>query len=295
MATTKKKFFKKSAARKATAPKKAAAPAAPTVKVKFRTEMLKTLKEDVYENNAYNFAVCSEIENGNCEQLSQIFTCREGLIGAFRSLLYENKKLSNKKISIMLWINSGNETHMKHFGAPIPYDKWVDSSVKASLKAVNCFEKRNKWLRTKAYRVNHEYGKSQRVYVFQGSRWWMTSSYLLSLFLLLLRLGRGPEMKKVASNASTATIVETIKDIAKSGKNDYLRVGAVDKWVVFLDNRRKIFKGRKTFVDNFKATDDVNGEGILKLTDNNARDEQTQKRFNDCLREAGLSVVRSTR
>lgn len=290
--TKKKKFFKTATARKAAvAPKKAAASTPSTVKVNFRPAFKKSLEkaDNLYENNMYNFSVCSEIKNGSCAQLSDTYSCREGLIGAFRTLLYDND-LSDKKISIMVYTFSGGKTNIGGQFGDISYNKWAADSAKAGLKLLNHFEKRNKWFRTKAYRVDHKYNKEYRMYVFQGSRWWMTSSYVLSLFLLLLRIARRTEIHKIAANASTATLTKSIMSLPKGDDSGY--AVAADKWAVFLNNRRKIFRGRKTFRDNFKATGDINAEGILKLINNNARDEEVQKRFNACLKEAGLSVTK---
>ncbi len=280
----KKTFFKKSTAKKDAAPKKTTS-AVSTVKVKFNPDFIKSLEQsnNVYESNGYNFAACSEIENGSCEQLSRMHSCREGFIGSFRDLLYGNNKLSTQKVSIMVWTNSGNKPTIGAFDN-MPYNKWVPSSVKAGLKMVNHFEKRNKWLRTKAYRVDHKYDKGHSLHVFQGSRWWITAPYTLSLFLLLLRLGRHPELHKIAANASNATVVKALKALSSTE--------GVDKWVVFLDNRRKIFKGRKTFKINFEESKNRNSDGILAFTSNSASDKEALEKFNVCLREAGLSVAR---
>lgn len=265
--------------RQKAAAKKAAAPKAVT---------LTHLKSDSsmsgeYENARFCFAGASDIKSGRIEQLSTVAGCREGFISNYRQLVEgDNKGLCKRKTSLIVWIHKSNHRYPTDpkgtNGARLPetYDVWMEKCMKTGLLLINHFEKRNKWLSTKLYKVNHKLN-NQIIYCFQGSRWWQFAPHSMSLYALLIRLGKQTPLHSLRRNATNTTIIKALTGLAGQ-TTDVGHAATAEKWKVFLDNRRAIYKGR-TLVGNWKFANN-SSEGIRRLTDNSADDGTTQKRFN---------------
>jgi hypothetical protein len=241
-----------------------------------------------YENSRFSWAACSDIKNGTIEQLTSVAGCREGFINLYKYLVENgDKKLCKRKTSLMVWLNKGgqrsptNPVDGKGARLDVTYEVWMEKCMLTGLLLLNHFEKRSKWLNTKMYKVDHKLN-DQIIYYFNGSRWWQFAPHSISLFCLLIRLGKFPALQSLRRNASNDTIIKALTSLGGSTIDaDYAR--GAGKWQVFLDNRREIYQGRE-FEDNWKLADGGR-EGIRRLTGREANDATIQRRFNEFLKK----------
>ena len=270
--------------RKSSAPKKEAV---------LKAVKLKHLKNDSnYDSQCGNpgfcFAPASSPKKGVITQIKVLSGCREGFMSRYRDAILDDNSAYRKKTSVIVWINKGKTEYAKlpSGGAgPDTHEAWMEKSCRAGLHLINHFEKRNKWLLTKLYRVDHTIGKKHIIYYFQGSRWWQFAPHSMSLFMLLIRLGKREDIQNLRANASTKTILETIGSV-KTDNNDHNYTRQAERWLPFLDNRRAIYKGR-SLEQNWKICSS-SSDGIQMLTSGRSMDKTTQMIFNEFCAKAGV-------
>ena len=256
-----------------------------------------------YESIKPSFAVCTNINEGEVELLSNFTGCRETLATMIRNIVNKTGSYTEShesfpvnKTCILALINVGSSYHDRKVLAPngrgrldVTYEEWVPKIFKTGLKLVNHYEKTNKWLLTKLYKVDYKtptnHSTTHIIYCFIGSRWWMNSPQSLYLFTLLIRLGRYSELQLIGDKSSR----ETVSDILAKVKNMGSKEGFVDndrisvhKWNVFLDNYKKIYKGRRKVNLNW-GPDICPWQGIQSLTNGTCSDAILQARFNKIL------------
>jgi hypothetical protein len=256
-----------------------------------KTVKLKTISDGnidgKYENARFGFAACSDLKDGSVEQLFSTAGCREVLISHYKDCVTGRdsaKTPSKRRTSLMVWVGKGRSKSPQKIGGgnsdsrmSITYEEHMAKSMSTALMVLNAFEKRNKWLRTQVYKTNHMAGTENIIYYFRGSRWWQFAPHTLSLYMLLIRLCKHPDLQKLEKNSSVDTIIKTITGITTG--NDTGHASTAKKWLPLLDNRRAIYKDR-TLLKNWEAFSS-GSEGVRTLTDSNAGDKQTVKRFKE--------------
>ncbi len=255
----------------------------PTVKLKHITN--DSSYGSTYESSGFCFAACSELSKDSVIQLFNLNGCREGFIRQYKSCVLRSEnaeKPAKKRTSLIVWINKGKAKNAYDYSnnsdarLNLSYEAWMDKSMKVAVMMLNKFEARNKWLRTKVYKVDHKLSDKNIIYYFRGSRWWQFAPHTMSLFMLLIRLSKYNSLHEMRGSVTPETIVKNILKI--KGGSDQGHAQTAGNWLTLMDNRRAIYKGR-SFEDNWEAFTS-GSEGIRKLTDGEAADQQTQKRFN---------------
>ena len=253
--------------------------------IEFKPKSNDELVEGVYKNVKIAFALCSAEQDGAVTQLHNFYYCREAIIGKVPSLFASGTpKLPTRNtwISIQKSLCEKNEKSARK-----GYVALFEQEIINAVRLVNHFERRNKWLISKAYKTKHEYDKITGIYVIKSSRWWLTSPHTLSLYMLLLRIAAKEQFNNIIKDTTNKEITKRIIAITNDSR-DYEKTRAAAMWSVLLDNRRKIFdKGSK---ENFNIVAAEGArEGILSLTKGDCNDKITYKRFIDLCKEAGVS------
>jgi hypothetical protein len=234
----------------------------------------------LYASSQIKFALCSLATRDNkSEQLTNFHHCRDGFLQRIMNHFNGSAALgmvSTAKTIVMLRTISGKKpTETVPFWYKGSHAEWMLSSVKAGVKLVNHFEKENRWKTSKIYKVKVPKDSSSHIYMIEGSRWWMTSTHTLSLFILLLRFGTREEIHKLGNIRKTESIIALISSFT-SGVGCGLCKN-VWKWPLLLSNRKSLFKGR-TFEDNYKKCSS-GFEGVYQITTGAIKDKGLQKRF----------------
>ena len=274
------------------------------------------LDRDTALNKEYNnhpntkFSICSEIKNGSAKTLTRFFGCREAAVGAFSRFLnketddsyvsneatydknsrgkehfalYEHKDMPTGKTSIAFHMNTSSEHHHRK------NEKHLEELAKRAVCLLNHYERRNKWAPSVVYKATHGAGKSDGIYLFRSSKWWMTSTHTISLYMLLIRLCTH-DFIKVNKSTPNSKVLSMLNKIAEcdTGYSDIYKTYP-KMWNILLDNRKKIYKGN-TQGDNFSfdKRNTVKVDGIRRLCSNCSCYYEISERFNDLCNKAGL-------
>jgi len=261
-----------------------------------------TYFDQVYENVSFSFGLCSNIKeaktsNGSVKLLTSLTSCRETLAGKIlrevrRKDGFEASEWPTNKTCIIVSISTGDRSpedlapDTADSGKGLKkgkdsYEEWMLKSCIAGRNLINHFEKHNRWLRTKLYKIEHPL-KTKRflMYCFIGSKWWMLTPQALSLFTLFIRIGKYDVIRALGSNARREAVIETLNKFSKIGPSfDANKIRNPEKWIKFLDNYKIIFKGRKEIPSNWNSKT-CQYDGIQNLVSGNCNDQTIQGRFN---------------
>jgi len=247
-----------------------------------KVELFPSCKENIknsdpYATTQFRFSPCSKIEKGATKQLTDLIGCREGLIGRVKRHYNGEVPLpgySTEKTTLLAYANPGKLTK--------DYSGWLANTVATSVALANHFEDLCGWLKTKSFIGDLDVKTAGIIYVFQGSRWWSTAPQTLSLYLLLLRLGRRNDMKALGKTFSTNDLIKALKKGEKNNDElDSYYLKRVEQWPLFLKNRAKVFSKRK-FSTNFAESSST--DGIYRLTDGDIEDDLIKSRFEKLLK-----------
>jgi hypothetical protein len=276
------------------------------------------IDRDTALNKAYNnplntkFSICSEIKNSSARTLTRFFGCREAAVGAFSRFLdketddsyvsnemtydkklgrdkehfalYEHKDMPTGKTSVAFHMNTSLERHHKK------NEKHLEELVERAVCLLNHYERRNKWALSEVYKTRHDASDSDGIYLFRSSKWWMTSTHTLSLYMLLIRLGEHNFIKNIDKSTPNSKVLSVFNKIDEchTGYSDVHKTYP-KMWNILLDNRKKIYKGN-TQKDNFSfnKSNTVKIDGIRRLCSDCSCYYEISERFNELCKKAGL-------
>jgi len=155
-----------------------------------------------------SFALCSATR----KQATEFHSCREGLISeifdSFKKSPYRKNRgrVDTKKMRLLALIPWPDDLNYVRLDGE--YDKAllearnsIDDEMRTGLKIINHFEKMAKWPKTELCRASYRHLPSSIfMYLFIGSARWMRSPHMISLFVLLARLGRISDFKDFRSH-----------------------------------------------------------------------------------------------
>jgi hypothetical protein len=176
------------------------------------------------------------------EQCHPWIKCRDFLHDAYRGYMTDKKEgiygfrydpavnppLDMEKMHMLVRLNN----YSGAYGAPKKEEsepsKEISDIVKHALSIIHCIEK---YGGIKPLSVVHQTTENKGVYVFEGARDWMESTFMVSLYTLLIRLGA----KKVKFEDKKELDFK-LEELYKPGKA--------------LDNDLKYFKSAHPFINN---------------------------------------------
>jgi len=271
--------------------KKSAGPQIPTVKLEIHPDSVAFLTEsdNPYVKHGYSFAPASKIVKGTCRQLYTFGSCRDGYLSRLKNHHAGNSSFldgySTEKTTLMIHTSlgkanpdSGNSTPEGQSGN---YHVWLAESVKAAVQIINAFERDAGWLRTKAYKAILPKKSKADVHVFEGSRWWSTSTHTLSMFMLLIRLGKRHEIKALGFKPTIDEVLTVLAKIEGRGLDSYSLTNT-NLWRILVKKRKKVYGNRK-FSTNFSSVNSGN-DGLRALVTHSSSDTVAQERFKELCR-----------
>ena len=273
-----------------------------------KTIKLKTSKTSGILNQPYStidkvaFSTCTEIKDGSASMLTSFIYCREGVIGHFCRFfsekfdneyisdyndgkLYDHEDMPKNRTSMAAHFNTGKKVrrNIKEF----------DSYMERSVNLLNHYERRNNWALSEVYKTKHDAGKKDRIYLFKSSKWWMTSPHTLSLYMLLIRMGKNKFFNKVDKSTSNSELISILKGANHDAYDSHRWAGdRPEMWNLFLDNRKEIYGKRKqkgifTFsLDSYT----VRVDGISSLCAGNSLDRRVKDKFKELCKENNLET-----
>lgn len=236
----------------------------------------------VFEDPIFTFV--SPPKDGIVKALTDLTYCRESMCEYVRQQL---KKVSAYGINIkMLDIVVYRRVPVKL--GPAVFQKQME----ASQKILNTIESHYGWPLTKMHKVEL-YGDQAKgnpgneFYYVRATKRWIKAPSMLSLYLLLFRIGCIEKKHKFSKNITSFTsLFNTLNNLTKkdSGREVAYYREHGKHWRIVLDNYQKLF-GRYTMGKMYTPTkgDYYFSEGINTLCDGDSRDKTLNKAFGELL------------
>jgi len=280
-----------------------------------------------YDFSNLKIAFCTEPDNSGRVKITSYFdSCRESAVNLIRNQIEDSdpplasKRIDLKKTRILLYAKSNNDATIE---SKRRFSKRKDKEIALGIKLVNHYEKKLGWLLTKMVKVdidetNRNYSKISKIkrlknakspfltprrddvsdtinmYIIVATNKWLKSPHILSLYLLMLRLG----CSGFKSNFKTHE--ELIKDLEKfsnrRGFKDSHHVRDTFKmWDVILENYNKLFK-RKSINRLYSSKYLINGcqgfsEGITRLCTGLSRDNKISMEIADICKRNNIEFT----
>jgi len=244
-------------------------------------------------------ALCGREEDGSLFQLHGWAHCRESIIGYARAK-YVNTPynarctmLATDRTRVMLYAKQTTDSAALLSKKRLAFE----NALKNAVKILNFFEKEGGLKLSVLYQIEHTLAKSNLAYLIEGSAEWQRAPALLSLYLLLIRCGRFPELGNFTTfDEFIERCTFVIKDFDTNTANlsayqkanypcafptgdpadtDYLRLIA-NKLLVIMKNRKELFSKTpaKKFYENCSNVD-----GIYKLCRGSISNKELAENF----------------
>lgn len=237
------------------------------------------------------FAFTSPPNSGYLRALVPITYCRETLCEYMRQQLRAVKEMdiNFNKLHLIIYrrVAAGRvDSNLAIF----------QDQVLAGQLMVNLIEKHYGWPLTKVVPttiINKDVPNACKAYYLSGSKRWIKSPIMLSLFTLLFRIAaRGEKKFKLSAEMkSMKTMFSALDDVAdKSSYQElsYYRVHGA-RWKVVLDNYNKLFS-KRSMLDHYYPGHRswYFNEGINKLCDESSLDPTLNKQFIQLAAKSGV-------
>ena len=239
------------------------------------------------------FAHCSKIVNNQVKQLSYFSSCREDL----SSYLFNDDRFNDERGKVSAHRSRYIVRHITGSPNSKASEKWFDKATEAGLRIVNIIEARHGWPLTKMFDVESSsirYATQQLTTFYKvliGSSRWKKSPHMISLYVLLFRIGANSKFSSISSYEEISKACSTCRT-SRLNDNDAARVARTFKfWDMIMANFDKMFAGMST-KDNFKAKGyggDYYNEGISKLCDFGCSNKKINDKFVALAKSAGLA------
>jgi hypothetical protein len=264
-----------------------------SVKVWLKTK----IQDDPYGFNLVKFAYCTKPSKSNrVTQLGGIVSCREDMGETLRkrhnTKSYKSLDLSRTRLLTIL---------RKPFNTPAAKleqrRKTADVQMQASLKLINHYERKHGWALTRLYigdpgelipslktGTPKDAAPYIFVYVVVGSNKWMKSTHYMSLYLLLIRLGRSEFTSKFKNQSQ---LNKELESYIQRHVGDASHLSAVYKYIdIVMANQEELLE-KRTDMFKLSALSDKNlgyHEGIRKLCRAQTNDLRLRHKFLDILK-----------
>lgn len=257
-------------------------------KTKYKFEGSLPEKPGAYFNFAFALGHAPD-DKGKVEAALGFHTCREGLVGNMRDSIMGNSSTAiktDKMRMLFRWTLGKNRTHDE-----AEHREWLNRG----LSVLHAYERFAGWPLTKVYSL--DCGKKfdyVKTYYFLSSRRWIKASYLVSLYILMVRLGRNSDLSGFKGAAGFEKLANGLMNkytAANGGWNKlpasfnsdvgWLRL-TLPYWGVVLKGYPEMF--RKMKVTHYWSHDRINdsggaSEGIAYLCDGSTNYKTARKKL----------------
>jgi hypothetical protein len=222
---------------------------------------------DITPASYYGFSFGTAVfsENKEVKTHSGFHTCRESLIGQVSDNL---DSLKTDKTHVLLRWDSGAGDEKKQAANALRNQKWIEKSI----KLLHIYEKIAGWPLTKPYKIKTENGDSTKLYYFLSSRRWIKAPYLLSLYLLLIRLCKLDHIDGFKTHNDFTKIIEkiSIRDHPQITPDERHVIDTFRYWETLITHYADLFRKRKIeyywSTDRLERDNSVSYEGITNLS-----------------------------
>jgi hypothetical protein len=170
-----------------------------------------------YEGTYYMVAWPSATDKSRVVVNNNVHSCREFFVRSYRSLITnQNSSGFIKECRKAQGIYTTGRSYTKQYDSRKIN---IRSYAEKGLYIINSFEREHGWPRTKMYEVECENMLLPAIF-WSGPRKWTTSPYLMSIFTLLMRIGKNKWLPKQLFNLSHEDMVRQLAIAAKTNENN---------------------------------------------------------------------------
>lgn len=160
--------------------------------------------------SGFDFGCAKEPKDGKIQLVSGTHSCREGLFHNMRTRICNSGDVqpTDKMRMIFRWYvsSASNKSQME------ADDEWA----KRSVAVLQAFDKTAGWPLTRVYKLGVGSRNWLQAYYYYSSRRWMKSSYLVSLYVLLVRMCKD---KRITGFKDFDGLVKVVQKALSSGQN----------------------------------------------------------------------------
>ncbi|TET59659.1 MAG: hypothetical protein E3J47_08225 [Candidatus Stahlbacteria bacterium] len=228
-----------------------------------------------YSSFSFGLATFSSPENNVVEAKKGFHSCREGLLSSISSDL--DTINTDKAHMLLKWDASAGDQSVVTANKLLN-QKWIEKGV----NLLHFYEKMAGWPLTKIYEVKT--GKdSIKVYYFLSSRRWIKAPYLISLYILLIRIGKLDHFENFKTYDDLVKITNKISASSlKPGDERYI-ADTFKYWKTIVKNYAELFRKRKIeyYWSTERLTTDsyVGYEGIAYLSKGDTHNSKLYEKF----------------
>jgi len=226
----------------------------------------------------FNFACAQEPKDGKIKLVHSYHGCREGLMSSMRSRIMGKASIeqpTDKMRIIFRW--SASDRNIK------TDLKTIDGWVKRSVPVLQAFDRLAGWPLTRVYKIETGQGDWLKAYYFHSSRRWMKSSYLVSLYTLLVRMCKDAG---IVGFKDFDGLVKVVGKITKSRNlitdNSYVK-DSMPYWKAIMTGYPELFRKRKLpyYWDTGRLSGDSLGgaEGVQYLVKGDTKYTEIRKKL----------------
>jgi hypothetical protein len=231
-----------------------------------------------------------KLNGTNVTHSGQLHHCRELVANeirrAFLSFGIDKSNIDCKKACLLSthYEGASYKTKAKH--------KQHKEYILKCLRFLNIFEKNSKWPLTQMYEIDYRPKEHYSIYLIIGDKRWLRSPHILSLWLLLMRVGRNINDENFelveTSKGSTSTVLKALKQSSEQDNSiSSTEMGFIKQALPYtyliLQHHTELFKGlttRRNFcIEKNLTGSDYTREGISKLCSGYTRDKKLFERL----------------
>ena len=189
----------------------------------------------------FNYLVTYPEDKTALASTSGVNSCREYFIKRIRGIIQKSDADDPRVAKAYALVSSGR-----------PYDQFFDDRVakfdkemKLSLQIINSFEKAHKWPLTRLYPVKSVGPRKIPFMFFIGHRKWTMNAYYMSMWTLMIRMGRLENFPTKILGMKHDRMVEELFKKSKNGSGDWYQVYyTIRRWDEFMSFYHGLSKGR---------------------------------------------------
>lgn len=233
------------------------------------------LNQPSYSGFSFGLADVNEKE---VEAFGGFHTCREGLLSKISS---DTDNINTDKAYMLLKWEAGSKNALEAEDITknnLSNQKWIETS----LKLLHLYEKIAGWPLTKMYRVKTDNGDNTKLYYCISSRRWIKAPYLMSLYVLLVRIGRFDYLYNFKTEENLAEIVSKLSIGNNSTDERYIKE-TFQYWRTIVTKYGDLFRKKKIeyYWSKERLTEDayVGYEGISYLSSGSTYNKTLYDKF----------------
>ena len=235
----------------------------------------------IYQGLTFGLAKLNE---DKVEVVDNFYSCRDGLLGRIHTnIIHTNiEKIKTDKTHMLLQWCAGSPAQLSKAQITennLKNQKWIENSI----KFLHLYEKLAGWPLTKTHRVKTDNDDATKLYYFLSSRRWIKAPYLISLYVLLIRIGRFDYFDKFKTYKDLTSVVDKLSKTTGPTTDERYIIETFKYWKTIATCYPDLFRKKKIeyYWSNGNLSSDsyIGYEGISYLSGGTTRNKTLYDKF----------------